>query len=384
MTAPYGFLTVQSADARSVPAEARARFVVALDRIAGRRGAIRLHTCHRVELYIDPSATGWPVVEAPAGTRTLHDITAVRHVMRLAVGLESAVIGEDQILHQLRATTGEARARGALTETLDRVFQIALRAGRRARAWRTGPGRSLADTALDVVSTHVGDLTGQEVLVVGAGTMGRLAATAARRLGARVRVGSRRHARAADLAGAVGGSTVEIDAPGAAAGVAAVVVALGGPWCPHAAVLSDLGRSAAVVVDLSQPAAVRGDLARALGTRLVTVDALAHQPLADVDRRLRARSDAAVETGVSEACGWLERRQAAAVARALTEHAERERIVSLKRLWRQRPDLSELDRIAIETMSRHLADRLLREPLERLGDDRDGHRERAARELFGL
>jgi glutamyl-tRNA reductase len=91
-----------------------------------------------------------------------------------------------------------------------------------------------------------------------------------------------------------------------------------------------------------------------------------------------------VEHGTREILDWHERREAADAARSLAEQSERQRAAALERLWRELPHLAANDRARIDAMSRDLAARLLREPLERLGRDADGAHERAARELFGL
>ena len=136
-----------------------------------------LETCHRVEAYLgnaDDAARLAPAL--PAGGRALTGEQAVHHAMTVAVGRDSVVVGEDQILHQLRASVDAARATGTLDPALERLFALALQAGRRARSWRQGPARSLADVALASIERQVGALRGRDVLVVGAGSMGRLAA----------------------------------------------------------------------------------------------------------------------------------------------------------------------------------------------------------------
>ena len=97
-------------------------------RIAG-HSVILLSTCHRVELY------GFGIMP-DLGTR-LHvetGVQAVRHLMRVAAGLESAIIGEDEVLHQVRDAFARARARPSLDGRLQRLFETAIASGRRARA----------------------------------------------------------------------------------------------------------------------------------------------------------------------------------------------------------------------------------------------------------
>ena len=189
-------LGVAVAHARHVPAADRQRWRVEVE-AQGTSGAVVVATCHRVEVL----ATVDRLDRLPPlnGTERLDGRGAIRHVVALAVGLESLVVGEDQVLHQLREAVGAARASAALPAELDRLADVSLRAGRLARSWRTGPSRSLADVALDRIAGPSA-LTGRTVAIVGAGEMGRLAARAARQRGARIVVASRRTDSAERLA----------------------------------------------------------------------------------------------------------------------------------------------------------------------------------------
>jgi len=166
--------------ARLVPAVERERFAVRLrDELTGK--ALLLETCHRVEGYVicpDDAERMALAVLMPAGGRALTGEPAVRHAIAVAVGRDSVVVGEDQVLHQLRESVDRARRDGGLDPILERLFALALHAGRRARSWRQGPARSLADVALAAIERQRGSIRGREVLVIGAGKMGRLAARA--------------------------------------------------------------------------------------------------------------------------------------------------------------------------------------------------------------
>jgi glutamyl-tRNA reductase len=305
--------------------------------------------------------------------------------MTVAVGRDSVVVGEDQILHQLRASVDAARAAGTLDPALERLFASALQAGRRARSWRQGPPRSLADVALASIEQQVGPIGGRDLLVVGAGKMGRLAARAAVAAGAFVAVANRSADRAVALAASAGARIEEFDPEARIGGFAGVVVALAGPWPIGAATIDALARSGTVVVDLSVPAAVPVSLGEILGERLITADALA---LADIGPSAHdgsaARLDALLERSTAEFVAWLQGRDGRAAAEALVQLADRAREAELAALWRRLPDLEPETRDAIEGMTRHLADRLLREPLERLGRDGDGRDGRAIRDIFAL
>jgi glutamyl-tRNA reductase len=383
-----GAVVALIAHARQVPAVERERFAKRLRaETAGK--ALLLETCHRVEGYlISPDDTTRIAVAGtlPAGGEALIGEPAVRHAITVAVGRDSVVVGEDQVLHQLRESVDRARAAGAVDTALERLFALALHAGRRARSWRQGPQRSLADVALSSIERQTGSLHGREILVVGAGKMGRLAVRAAAAAGTSVAVANRSAEGAASLATASGARIEEFD-PGRRAGTfAGVIVALGGPWPIGGETIGALAASATVVVDLSVPGAVPEAAVDVLGPRFISADALA---LADGDQGTpldgsHARVEALIDRTTVEFLDWLARRDGRATAEALVKHADRECEAELAALWRRLPDLEPEARLAIEAMTEHLATRLLREPLERLGRDADGRDERAVRDLFAL
>jgi glutamyl-tRNA reductase len=383
--APSAPIVALVTHARHVPAVAREQFAAALHRESAGRVFV-LETCHRVEAYLGNADDAARLARAlPEGARALTGEEAVHHAMKVAVGRDSVVVGEDQILHQLRVSVDAARAAGTLDPALERLFALALQTGRRARSWRQGAPRSLADVALASIEQQVGPIGGGDLLVVGAGKMGRLAARAAIAAGAQVAVANRSADGAEALAASTGARMEAFDPEGRIRGFAGVIVALAGPWSIGAATIDALARSAIVVVDLSVPAAVPVSLAEALGERLITADALA---LADIGPAAQdgsaARLDALAERSTAEFVAWLQGHDGRAAAEALVQHADRAREAELAALWRRLPDLEPETRDAIEGMTRHLADRLLREPLERLGRDGDGRDGRAIRDIFAL
>jgi glutamyl-tRNA reductase len=383
-----GSLLAWAAHARDVPAAERERFAARLRAVLP-EGTVLVVTCHRVEAYA-MGATENQSAElrdvTPAGGRILTGEAAVRHLMTVAVGRDSVVLGEDEILHQLRKALDAARASGRLDPAIDRLFGVALKAGRRARSWQQGRRRSLGDVAVDVIERGNGRLAGRRLLVVGAGTMGGLAARAAIRTGATVTIANRSPEAARALAEAIGGRAIHLDPGTDLADTAGVIVALGGPWTIEPATVAALVAGRAFVVDLSFPSAVSIELARQLGERLVTADqlTLAEGTDAPAGDGTDARLDALVDGSVAEWVEWLAGGDARSAADALMRRADREREIELHALWRRVPALEPETREAIEGMSRHLAERLLRQPLERLGRDADGRDGKLIRELFSL
>ncbi len=381
-----GSIVALAVHARHVPAIERRRFELDARRELDGR-ALLFETCHRVEAYslVPDGDTSIAKLNVPDGGQVLTGDAAVRHLVTVAVGGDSVVAGEDQVLHQLRGAVDAARDADRLDPTLERMFALALHAGRRARSWHQGPRRSLADVAIESIERHRGPLRGREVLVVGAGRMGRLTARAAVVAGASVSVANRSRETAETLATEAHGRVEPFD-PGDAAGrYAGIVVGLGGAWPIGRATIDALATAETVVVDLSVPPAVPDELAGVLGARLLTADSFAiGASQADPDPRAARRLETLIDDTTAEFGRWQQGHAARLAASALRERADDAREDELAALWRRLPELDPDARDAIEGMTRHLADRILRAPFERLGRDSDGRVEHAVRDVFGL
>jgi glutamyl-tRNA reductase len=371
--------------ARAVPSLAREAFAEAFAALPFDARVIAIHTCQRVEVYVAPGAAGVPFLPPlPAGAVRLADADAVRHLISVACGLDSVVFGEDQVLHQVRTCLSQRHAGAPLDPILDRLFQAALRAGRRAHTWFDGSPRSLADVALDRIARTAGPLAGRTVLVAGTGRMGRLAAFAAHRRGAQVVVTNRTDQRATTLAAEVDGTAVAFGADGVLPPLAGAIVALGGPWRPGPVDAAALAASLAEVVDLSSPPSVSVDLQEALGPRFTSVDDLTVALEYEPQDRLRRRLETLVSETGREYCGWLRARGSVPVIQAVADGAEALRRAEVEWLLRRMPDLAEDDRAVVEQMSHRLVAALLHAPLTALHDDDAGALEGAARDLFGI
>jgi glutamyl-tRNA reductase len=383
--APPATVVALIAHARGVPSIAREAFAAECAAFQGDDAVIIVHTCHRVEMYVAMDAFGdreLPQVP-PRGLR-LEDAAAARHLIRVTCGLESAVLGEDQVLHQVRRTYAARLDAQPLDPVLGRLFQVALNAGRRAHGWFEGSKRSLGDAALDEIEHRAGTLTNQPILIVGAGSMGRLTAQAAARRGAHVIVTSRTAERAARLAHDVGGRALDCAVDGTLPPVVGAVVALSGPWQTQALDAQQLVDSGAPVVDLSSPPAVPAALQARLGDRFVSIDDIAWGPQVELPGGLRSRLEQLVAVSGREYCRWLLARDSLPAIQAMSEAAEGRRVSELEWLLRRVPDLSEQDRALIDQMSHRLVAGILHAPRSRLRLDDSGDLGRAARELFGL
>lgn len=159
---------------------------------------VLLQTCNRAELYYNGA-----IAAQQNGFIFESGESACRHLLRVACGLESFVVGETEILGQLRNAYKVAKQRGHCSSELSRYFEIALRVGRRARS-KTGISRgkvSVVSLALDYVQDLLGDLRGKKVLVIGAGNIGTKVARSLKNTNVeRILITNRHYERAVELA----------------------------------------------------------------------------------------------------------------------------------------------------------------------------------------
>ena len=256
---------VMAVHADTVASDGRDRIARAVQgRIASHR-VILLSTCHRVELYgfgIMPDLNTRLQVETGEH--------AVRHLMRVAAGLESAIIGEDEVLHQVRDALARARALGSLDRRLQRLFETAIAAGRRARAGRTASSGNLAQRAVAWLQQR-STLEGGSVLVAGAGRMGSSLAHAARLAGADVTIASRDPIRANRLAQVYGGRGTDlVGGAELAPKSAGIAIALAGVWHEFHPPECDLPP----IADISAPSAVLTAVRARLNGNFLGIDDL--------------------------------------------------------------------------------------------------------------
>ena len=199
-------------------------------------GAFVVSTCNRVEVYAEVDKfhggvtsisellarhSGLPLSELTQHLYVHYEDRAVQHLLAVACGLESLVVGESQILGQVRQSLGLAREQGTLGRILGDLGALALRTAKRAHA-ETGidrAGANVVGVGIGLAAEHLPapvdpavPLRGRAVLVIGAGSMSSLAANTAARMGAfRMVVANRTPDRARRLAAAVSGTTADLD-----------------------------------------------------------------------------------------------------------------------------------------------------------------------------
>ena len=253
------------------------------------RGAVLLTTCNRFEVLFD----GDPFANDPAGveelfgdvaTVELRGRAAIAHVLRVATGIRSLVVGEDQILGQISRAFQEAECHGLLSKFLHMLRTRVLAAGRDIRK-RAG----LANTKVSVASVGAMRLikAGSRLAVVGAGETGREALDVLARLGARdVLVVNRTLAKAEKLAAHHGYRACSLaDFRSAPPAVDGVLLAIS---CPEPILTAELAVNLKVAVDVSMPSVLGNDLDRVPGLQVIRLDAIGKLASADTNGRASA------------------------------------------------------------------------------------------------
>ena len=273
------------------------------------------------------------------------DEGAVAHTFAVAAGLDSVVIGESQILGQVKNALTAAQSAGTVGTVLNALFQQALRVGKRVQA-ETGigsAGRSLVSVAYRLLTDERGPLAGQRVLVVGAGAMAGLAARTAAAAGAAVTCVNRTLARAQLLADAVGGRAVPLTELGSALTTADVLVTCTGARSLTLTAADLAGTPVRGVVDLALPADVSPDVAE-VGITLVNLDRLVvdqHDAASVVEIEAARRL---VQAEVSDFLGVRRAAQVAPTVVALRTMASDVVAAELRRLETRLPGLDDHER----------------------------------------
>lgn len=378
------------------------------------REAVVLSTCNRTEVYAVAEKFhgaygdlrdffcdlgGFSADELAPHLYSQHDEAAVSHLFEVAAGLDSAVLGESEILGQVRDAWDRSQREGGSLSTLNLLFRHALEVGKRART-ETSIGRhtsSVSHAAVEMARDSLGSVEGLTVLVVGAGDMGEGVTVALSGAGVgRVLVANRTIGRAQELADRVGGSVTEFYRLAETLIVADVVVTCtgaGGTIIDHdmvAGAMKQRSDRPLCIVDIAVPRDVERSAGEIAGVTLMNLDDL--RDWAARGQALRASEADAVRIIVGEE---VERfavettaRQAAPLVAQLHSAAENVRTAEILRMQRRLASLDPEQREAIEALTKGIVAKLLHDMSVRLKDDAGtprGERNAAAvRDLFDL
>lgn len=409
---------------RSTPLDALERMTVADDdmakALADLAGAehlsevVVLSTCNRIEVYAfaEKFHGGYQDVReflarhaglAPEAVAdhiyAHHDAEAVRHLFSVAAGLDSAVIGEHEILGQVRDSWERARDEGVVGTMLGPLFRHAIETGKRARN-ETAIARGIASVsaaAVALAEDRAGGLDGRSVLVLGAGEMAEGTVKSLIRAGAaNVYVANRTWEKALELADACAGTAVALDQLAHTLAQVDLLVTTTGAQDlilqaadVDSVVASRAGREM-VIVDVAVPRDVDPTAGEIPGITLLDMDDIG----AFVDEGISGRTreivgvESIVDDEVARYQAIMSAREVAPLIGSLRGRAEDLRTLELERHSAKLADLDPAQREAVEALSRGLVNKLLHEPTVRLkdaaGHARGDRLADAIRDLFDL
>jgi glutamyl-tRNA reductase len=305
-----------------------------------------------------------------------HDEAAVRHLFRVAAGLDSMVLGEPQILGQITQAYEAALSQGAAGTVLAALFRAAIHTGKRARA-ETAIGvnpSSISSVAAALAAQLLGDLSERQVLLIGAGEMGAIAVRALQRRGvSRIVVANRTYKNAEQLAKAWDGQAITFQQLPEALAAADIVISSTG--APHTILNRELLEPAMAVrpnrplfiLDIAVPRDIDPNVTEIPHVHLCDIDDLQSQAEDNVRERTSEipRVEAILAQEVAGFLDWLASLDVVSTITDLRRQIEDVRQRELERLF-NRLDLDVHERELIATMSHRLINKILHEPTLRL------------------
>lgn len=410
---------------RTAPVELRERIAFTPDqalraadelRLSGTlEEAVVLSTCNRSELYgvprdadTDAQAAmesfltnfhGIPASELDGRLFRQQNSEAVRHLFRVSAGLDSMLLGEAEILGQVRDAYGRALDHGSTGPVLNRLFQGALEVGKRVRSETEVGSRpmSVAWAGVKLAERVFGDLEGHEALILGAGAVAEQVVEHLRNRGiGRLRVVNRSRDRAEDLAQRMGGESIDWShLEHALKSPDIIVTSVGGtePVLSRALldrVHSARGGRALFVVDLGVPRNVEPDAASLYNLYLYNIDDLGE--IVEQNRKAREAEVPRAEALITEHIGkfetWCTSVEAISLTQRLRERLIKERGKLLDERAAELAHLAPEERERIVRLTDELIERVVQTPNERLRRTRELRRRlagiEALRDLFGL
>src|SRR5205814_8875306 len=359
-----------------------------IKRTLAREAAI-ISTCNRTELYVageEPLALSEWLARyhrfEPDGLQpylyTLPSEQAVRHVFRVAAGLDSMVLGEPQILGQMKEAARAAESAGTLGTLLHKLFQRSFAVAKEVRSTTTlgAASVSMAAAAVRLAARTFPSLKAQNVLFIGAGEMIELCATHFAAQGpARITVANRTLERGEKLAHRFNGRPIELRSLAdhlheydiIVSSTASSLPILGKGLVERA--LRGRRRRPMFMVDLAVPRDIEPEVGELDDVFLYTVDDLAEIVSLNLDARRSAvdQAEAIIESQVGQFMHWMQARESVPLNRAQREHAEHARRGEVERALKllQRGEDAAL---VLESLSQALTNKLMHGPTQALND----------------
>lgn len=371
---------------------------------------IILSTCNRTEIYSasdSPAESAEQIRRLLAGYQGLTpeaicpylyehtDADAVRRLFRVTGGLDSMIVGEPQILGQVRDALTAASESQSVEASLVTLFHAAIRVGRRVRK-DTDVGRnalSISYVAVRLAQRVMGTLCGRSVLLIGAGGVGRLVASAFRTVGVTdLMIANRTRARGEELARILGGSVKPFSQIEASLGAADIVIAATGS--SEFVITEDMVKSAArerrkaqmFLLDLAVPRDVDPRVASLDNINLFNIDDLSSIAEENLAERKRAayHAEGIIEEEVARFMRWWLSLDSVPVIKTLRQRAEDIRRREVDRAICKMHDIPPGQLEVVEALTRSIVKKLLHDPTVFLRHQADKSQLQAARYLFGL
>jgi len=355
--------------------------------------AVVVSTCNRAELYVaceETEPTRQDLVrflsdynELPAADVAPHiydvaDLDAARHLFRVAAGLDSLVVGEPQILGQVKEAHTVATEVRTAGPVLNRLFHASFAVGKRVRT-ETGLGSgavSVSYAAVALARKIFGDLSGRNVVVIGAGEMGKLTAIHMKSQDVRhITIVSRTMAHAARTAEAIGGASAapwtDLDAVLAASDIIITATGAASPILTKAhieAVMRPRRNRPLFIIDIAMPRDVEAAAGEIEEVFLYNIDDLQATVRENLARRASevSRAESIVDEEVEKFGAWFRSRGAIPTVVALRERFERIRRAELERLEFKLSTLPPEARARVDEITHLIVEKLLLTPTEQL------------------
>jgi len=306
-----------------------------------------------------------------------YDREAIRHLFSVAAGVDSAVIGEAEILGQVRSAWQHAQAEGATGPVLNLLFRHAVETGKRART-DTDIARgtaSMSHAAVEMAADRLGSLAGRRVLILGAGDMAEGMASALLDAGVDgVSVSNRTWRKARTLADRVGGQAVRLSDLSTALVEVDLMLTSTGASVPvverddFAPVMEERHGRPLLIVDIAVPRDVDPAVRSLPGVTVLDMDDLRQWAQVGRDRRTKEVAAVAgiVHDEIERFLAATSARSAAPLVSALHRRAEELRAAELERFRSRLDGLDERQRTAVEALTRGLMAKVLHEPTVKL------------------
>jgi glutamyl-tRNA reductase len=388
----------------------RTEAVAALQQLKEEFGGVALlSTCNRTELYttLEPG-DGARLIEtlnslkganvAPSRFYSLQHSAAAEHLYRVAAGIDSMVLGESQILGQVREAFSAATEAGSLSGIISHMFHSAVRVGKRARSETNigGHAVSVSSAAVALARRSLTDLHDRTILVISAGAMGKLVARSlAQQPGSRILVANRTPGRAEAVAETLGAETTAVSFDDLRAALVESDIVISGTGSSTfilgpeqiAPVMHDRADRDLLFIDIAVPRDVDPAVRALRGVHLFDIDDI--EAVTEEGWSGRHSEVEAVELIVSEAVlafeAWWASRDVLPVISALYDRAETIREVELQRALEKMPDLDDAARARIEAMTQAIVKKMLDRPVARLKENADtGRYVEAIEDLFDV